>query len=384
MIRATQAQAAHFVLQKNYLTEPAASVMEMIERLVGLPAKPLETPHLGALARLAAFSPADLLEPLRHDRTLIEGSLMRSQPAIVPVERFAVYHAATARQRRQSLNSEFRLWGLENEEIERLGAAILAVVTEPLSVEEIAAQLPPEASRELSQTSRGGRVSTTSPVVQALRWLTATAQLATGPEPATATDWRSEARRYAPLATWYPNLDLADAPDEATAQTSVVRDYLTTFGPASEADISFWSGFGKSETARAVNALSRETTLALVEGIPGMMLLLKSQAEALAGFELPAEPVVNLLPADDPFSTAHRASRSRYFPEQSWQRQVFASSGAAKPAITVNGQIVGLWQLPTAESALTWHLLGEDLPLTQIQPRLAAEIERVSAWLGQV
>lgn len=382
MIRATQAQAAHFILQKNYLTEPATSLTDVVERLVGLPAQPPETPHLAAVARLAAFRPADLLDTLHRRRTLIEGSLMRSQLTIVPVESFALYHAATTRQRRQNLNSELRMWGLENEEIERWGAAILAVTAnQPHTAEAIAAQLPPEARRDLSQTSRGGWVSTTSPVAQALRWLTATGDLYAGRDPAAGAGWRSGARLYAPLAYWYPDIDLSDAPDEATAQATVVRRYLAAFGPATEADISFWTGFGKSETARAVSALSGETTLALVENIPGMTLLLKSQAESLSDTSPPAEPVVKVLPADDPFTTAHRASRGRYFRDQSRQRQVFSSTGAAKPAIIVNGQIVGVWQLPTADSPPTWHLLDEAFPMAQIQPQLEVEFERIGRFL---
>jgi hypothetical protein len=182
---------------------------------------------------------------------------------------------------------------------------------------------------------------------------------------------------YAPLATLYPGLDLTTAPNEAEAQAALVQAYLAAFGPATEADISFWTGFGKSETARAVGSLASKTTLALIEGIPGMLLLLKEQAEALQATQPPQQPIVNILPADDPFVTAHRASRSRYFSDQKLQRHVFSSTGAAQPTIVVNGQIVGVWEW--AENSRDWHLLAELDPA--LHPLIQSEIERVEAFI---
>jgi hypothetical protein len=197
-----------------------------------------------------------------------------------------------------------------------------------------------------------------------------------------ATDWHEERLTYARFAHLYPGLHLAETPGEAAAQKWLVRAYLATFGPATEADISFWTGFGKSETARAVSALSSETTMTQVEGIPGMTLLLKEQAEALQATEPFSAPVVNVLPADDPFTTAHRASRSRYFSDPALDRQVFGSKGGAKPTIVVNGQIVGTWDEPSEESfgMIDWRLLtGVE---ATVEPLIEEEIERVENFLA--
>jgi hypothetical protein len=235
----------------------------------------------------------------------------------------------------------------------------------------------------VSQISRGGRVSTTSNVALILRWLVAKGMLSASP--AEIKDLPGFANLagptkeflYAPLTAWYPELDLSTAPSEAEAQAALAHAYLAAFGPASEADISFWTGFGKSETARAVGALAAKTTLVLVVGIPGMLLLLKAQAEALQAAQPPAQPVINILPADDPFTTAHRASRSRYFSDQKLQRHIFSSTGAAEPVIAVNGQIVGTWAW--AGSQLTWRLLAEIDPA--LLPLIQTEIEHIGAFI---
>jgi hypothetical protein len=215
-------------------------------------------------------------------------------------------------------------------------------------------------------------------VALVLRWLAARGVLGARPSDPDATPLQSAPPLiYAPLSYWYPDLNLSATPGEAEAQAALTHAYLAAFGPATEADISFWTGFGKSETARAVNALAAKTTLTLVESIPGMLLMLKEQAEALSATHPPSEPLINVLPADDPYTIAHRASRSRYLADQKLQRHVFSSTGAAQPVIVVNGQIAGVWE--QQDQQLTWRLLAEVDPA--LLPLFQAELEHVAAFI---
>jgi hypothetical protein len=382
MIRVTLVEVNQFILQKNYLAvKKASNIAGLINNLIGLPGKPLTTPFLSARARLANFTPNQLLSELYQNRSLIKSALMRNSAYIVNTEQYLVWHAATTRQRNKDFNAEFRLWGIEsNDDVERWGQAILDVLDdEPLTAETITQRLPQDMVKQLSQTSRGGRVTTTGNVALALRWLAAKGMLGVSRN---SSDWRVEEPIYARLTHWHPGLDLSKAPDEAEAQKLLARDYLAAFGPATEADLSFWTGFSKRETARAVAALSGETILTMVEGIPGMLLTLKSQTDALKAVTIPPGPVVNVLPADDPFTTAHRASRARYYNDQTLQRRIFSSSGPAKPAILINGQIVGVWdwQMENDQDIITWQLLTELHP--PLIPQIQTEVERVAHFIG--
>lgn len=377
MIRTTVAQANHFVLQKNNLAvQRATDLTELVDRLVGLPADLPTTPALAARARVVKFSSKDL-----HSPALVTSLLMRNALYSVPIHRFLVWYAATVRQRNQAINAELRLWGItSNQELEQLADEVLAAIGDhPTTEVDVTARLPVGRVTQLSQTSRGGKVTTTTNVALALRWLVSRGQLVLD-YLATESGW-SHQPVFERMSRRYPNYNLSGLPSEADAQKALVRAYISGFGPVTEADISFWTGLGKSETARATGALADETTLAMVEGIPGMMLLLKSQAEALQACRPPAQPVVSILPADDPYLTAHRASRMRYAMDQANLRRIFNSSGAAKPTILVGGQIVGAWEWPAGddESLTRWQLFTE--VDSAVMPLIAAEIERTAKFL---
>ncbi|HMQ52334.1 MAG TPA: winged helix DNA-binding domain-containing protein [Anaerolineae bacterium] len=383
MVRVTLAQATQFILAKNFLAEKqAGSLLHLLEALAGLPAEPPLTALLAAQQRVVTFRPEMLSQALAQ-KQVVRAPLVRSTVYLVPALDYPLWLAATVRQRNQAFNAEFRLWGLAtNDPIEQLAATVLTLLkdqalSQALSLEEIAARLPAAAVTTLTQTSRGGRVSQTTSLELALRWLTAQGKVTLLNSP---PDRRQEQHVYALFEQVYPEVEVTVLPGEAEAQQAVVRRYLAAFGPASEADISFWTGFGKSETARATNALSRETTLTMVQGLPGMQLCLKAQAEALRAAQPSAEPVVSILPADDPFVTAHRASRNRYFNDQTLQRQIFSSSGAAKPTLLIDGQIVGIWRLEAGQ--LRWRLLVAVDPA--VVSRVEAEVERTAAFLREV
>jgi hypothetical protein len=334
MIRATLAQTNHFVLQKNYLTaHKAANLNDLLHDLIGLPSS---DSMFAAQARLPKLTTAELNKALYQEATLMEATVMRNERYLIRVADYPSLYIATLRQRKQEFNAQFRLWGVENDAIDQLGEQIMTrLADQPRTHADLIALLPDVQS--LSQTSRGGRTTHTTNAVLALAWLMAQGKLATRPQPHRTNPL------YLPMSQAYPQLDLSQLPSEADAQCNLVRAYLAAFGPVNEADVSLWTGLSKSETARAMGALTTETTLVLVEGLPGMLLLLKNQAEALTAMPPFTQDLNHLLPTNDPYITAHRASRGRYFTNPKHYRQVFNSAGVAQPTMLLNGQVIGTW-----------------------------------------
>ncbi len=374
MIRATLTQTNRFVLEKSFLvTNKAPSLEQLLRDTAGVPVEAL---WLSLKNRLPEVTVSQVEQSLQPEQRTILASTVRAVDHLINTADFLSLHIATARQRKQSFNGEFRTWGLDVPEVEQLSRLITDLVQQPLPEAEIGQQLPPTFSQPLTHTSRGGRVSQTTPIALILRWLIADGVLYHDMSPLSPSD----APYYAPLHHFYPNLTVHDdSLDEASTQTDLVRTYLATYGPATEADISAWTGLGKSETRRAVSNLAYETTLTMVDGIPGMLLMLKAQADQLQAMQPFTPPLILVLPANDPYLTAHRASRSRYVENPKLLRKLFNSSGESKPTIVINGRVVGLWNW-SAENGLTWDLLVEVNPV--IQPKLEAKLREASQLLS--
>jgi hypothetical protein len=158
----------------------------------------------------------------------------------------------------------------------------------------------------------------------------------------------------------------------AEAQAEVVRRWLARFGPGTEADIRWWSGW----TARATR--SALATVGAVEVDLG----------GHVGFVLPGdleptptpEPWVALLPSLDPTTMGWQA-RDWYLGEH--RSALFDASGNAGPTIWVDGRIVGGWAIRSDGEVVTKLLedIGREAGLAILAEaaRLTACLQRTSA-----
>lgn len=349
MIRITKKQLLYFTLQKNYLTLPLATeMMAVCQMLAGLPAQNGFEINLALQARVELYN-FSMLDDLWQTKKGVLAQLQRNDWHLVATADYLVLHAATWRQRRQYFFKQFIEWGVELSTVDNLSAAVLGVFDDqPLTLSDMEAHLPEALVYPLEHTTRGGRLKMLSNIALMVDWLLAKGELVKLPQAdfsvATWLANKDPIFRYLPLKTWGPNLTLLPETAEAEAQTTLARTYLAAFGPVSEADFSFWSGLGKSETARALNNLQGETTLVMVDGLPGAMLLLKREADALKACQPPAEPHITLLGVNDTFMKACRATRARFFDNATFQRLVFRGGDDVLPTVLVNGAVVGIWR----------------------------------------
>ncbi|MEU1124114.1 winged helix DNA-binding domain-containing protein [Streptomyces sp. NPDC005899] len=158
----------------------------------------------------------------------------------------------------------------------------------------------------------------------------------------------------------------------ADAQAELARRWLRSYGPGTEADLKWWTGWGIRETRRALIAARSEEVL-LDSGAIGWV------APGDHAPEPPPEPWAALLPGLDPsamgwadrgfhLSPAHRAA-------------LFDRAGNIGPTVWWNGTIVGGWaQRPDGD--VVWRLLadvGRDA-----SHLIEAEAARLSSWVGEV
>jgi hypothetical protein len=157
--------------------------------------------------------------------------------------------------------------------------------------------------------------------------------------------------------------------DAADGYRELVRRYLRTFGPATEADIVWWLGSTKSAV---------RTALAELEAVE--VELDCSQSGWLSGDDL--EPVadpaswVALLPVLDPTVMGWR-TRDFYL-AGSLRDRLFDRAGNAGTTAWVDGRIVGCW-VQDDDAAVRVRLL-EHVPMPA-RRALEEEASRLTAWL---
>ena len=378
MIRITKTQLLNFTLQKNFLAvSKAPDLATYLNACLALPAEDPLSPFLAAHLRLADFTPQNLSHARDQVRQLCYTPLMRGEAHLVGLEDLSWLHAATQRQIKRSFNVEWINWQVTVDEIDALGEKILTLLSEePATLEDLERRLGNDLVQTLTYTTRGGHVKTISNVALALQWLWAMKKVLLGWIDISDIRLGEAIRCY--TKSGLPGLTLDAMPSEAEAQTRLVKAYLAAFGPATEADIDFWTGFSKGERARATGKLFRDLTQVLVEGMPGTMFLLKGQAEALRETSTEAKfTSIHFLPQDDNFIKAYKASRARFLANPKMQGRIFKGSGEVVPSILIQGQIMGTWGWDEGE--VKWRLFEE--VETEVLRGVEAEARRVQAFI---
>jgi hypothetical protein len=180
--------------------------------------------------------------------------------------------------------------------------------------------------------------------------------------------WANGQYRWAPTSAWLGGE--IERLDTAPAQVVLVRRWLAAFGPATEADIRWWTGW----TARDVRAALAELPHAQVDlgGATGYVL-----ADDLEPVER-LEPSAALLPTLDP-TTMGWKERGWYLGRHG--DVLFDRNGNAGPTVWWDGRVVGGWsQRPDGE--IVFRLL-EDVG-ADAGAAIETEAERVARWMGDV
>lgn len=327
--------------------------------------------YLSAWARMMRPSIAALDEALYERRTLLRLLAMRRTVFVVPVEDAPIVQAAASkgvarveRRRTEALVAQLGIrdtvtWLRDAEastiaELERRGEA---------TAQELARAIPALAARaRLNPGQRyEGNVSMAS---RMLLTLAVEGKIVRGKPRGT---WVSNQYRWTTMISWL-GAPLEDVP-VAEAQAALVRFWLARFGPGTEADLRWWTGWTARE-ARAALAAANVTKVTL-DGDDTAFVL----ADDLQPTPEP-EPWVALLPTLDPTTMGWKARDWYLGPHRS---ALFDTAGNAGPTIWSDGRIVGGWVvLPSGE--VVTRLL-EDVG-RETSAAVDAEAARLTEWLG--
>ena len=353
----------------------ASDVVALVQDLVGLHSSDPATVFLSTAARLAA--PGDTVAVLERalydDRTLVRTLCMRRTMFVVPVEMVPVVQAActdalVAAERNRLVRmleengvaADAASW-LRDVEAETLAA--LDARGEATGAE--LSKAVPGLRTQLTY-GEGKRWGGTMGVSTRVLFLLSTEQRVVRARP--KGSWTSSQYRWSPMRAWLPGGVPRLAAD--TARADLARRWLAAFGPATTADLKWWTGWTVTQARQALAAVDA-VEVELDEG-PGWVL--PGDEEPVAA----PEPWVALLSGLDP-TTMGWKQREWYLDD--YGDLLFDRNGNAGPTLWVDGRIVGVWA-----QRRTGHVVVE--LLEDVGREATAEVERVAgeleAWLGDV
>lgn len=348
----------------------AGSPEEVAASLVALHGTDPATVYLAVGARLAepVRTVPETDRALYEDRTLVRMHGMRHTVFVFPTELTAVVHASTgltvAARERASLVKDMAKAGAPDAawltEVEESLLAVLASRGQATAAE-LALDEPRLRERFVYAAGKGYEgVHTVS--TRLLRVLGVEGKVVRGRP---LGGWTSSQFRWAP-APEHPELDTAEA------QATLLRRRLAVCGPATEADLKWWTGWRVTDVRRALAAIGAQE-VSLDEGTGYVT------AGDLAPPAGPAEPWAALLPGLDP--TAMGWQQRDWYLAPGLRPALFDGSGNVGPTVWWNGRVVGGWA-QRADGEIAWRLLDTDGVGREAEAAITAEADRLRSWMG--
>ncbi|MFJ4889761.1 MULTISPECIES: winged helix DNA-binding domain-containing protein [unclassified Streptomyces] len=351
----------------------AARPEEVADALVALHGTDPSTVYLAVGARLvdAGVTVAEVDRALYEDRSLVRMHGMRHTVFVFPTALAAVVHASTgldiAVKARAGLVKDMATGSdgrLTEEWLTLVEESALAALARrgQATVNELTRDEP----RLKEQFVYGAGKSYETPQTVSSRLMRVLGVEGRVVRGRPLGSWTSSQFRWA-VAPPHPELPPAEARSELLGR------WLTACGPATEADLKWWTGWKVTDVRRTLAAIGA-VAVSLDDGVTAYVAA--GDEEPVEG---PAEPWAALLPGLDP-TPMSRQERDWYL-DPSLRAALFDGSGNVGPTVWWDGRVVGGWaQRPDGE--IVWRLLAPKGVGREALTAITAEAERLRRWVG--
>jgi hypothetical protein len=347
--------------------------LEATRSMVVLHATDAVTVFLSVHARTSGVEPADIERQLYDERVLFRMHGMRRTLFVVPRELVPVVQAACTRTIAARERRRLETFIVDSEISTRpsvwLARAAKAALRELEARGEAQTTDLTKAVPALAKRIRfgvGSRFEATQSVGSRLLPQLAMEGLMFRGRP--RGTWISPQFHWVPVEAWLGGE--IEAIDPGTAQAELLRRWLGAFGPATEMDVRWWTGWTAREARAALAAVPHAAVD--LDGATGFVLADDLEPTA------PPEPSAALLPTLDPTTMGWK--------ERAWYLgphgpTLFDSNGNAGPTVWWEGRVVGGWS-QRRDGEIVYRLL-EDAGGDAVRA-VEAEAARVAEWLGDV
>jgi hypothetical protein len=381
----TVAERRARVIARHHLAGDAPDVDTAVDDLVAMHATDPATPHLGVAVRTGdgtdvtgrAGDPMlgdhGLADALFERRVLWRRHAMRRTLFVIPAHHAGTVHAAVGRDvaanERRKLETQVTADRLPREARRLLAEAestLLEVLGEDeWSTRELVARFPVLAT---SIPVGSGAWASRAPLGARLLLVLAAEARVVRTRP--SGSWRSSQYRWMRADAWFA--DPADEICGADGRAALASRYLARYGPATLADLRWWTGWTLTHARDALREI--DAVAVHLEGIDEPGYVLPDDGDGPGIDDVPWAVV--LLPALDstPMGWTDRAwYLGAHAPE------LFDRNGNVGPTVWAGGRIVGGWG-QRADGTVVAHLL-EPVP-ADVADQVDVRVAAMQAWLG--
>lgn len=350
-----------FVLDKLFLLDdaPGASIVGIAERLIGLHNKRPQPPYLSVYARLPALVPSRLHAAIDADRVLLRAHCMRGTVHLLPLSRYRTVLTATQGQLdgmyRRAFAHLAHKQAIEDavlQAIEVHGSLSRAAITNilPMSVDER------DLYRLINELCTRGILVKTTP----------------------NHSWRANVYDYELLARWQPTIPPGET-DRRAAQALLVEWYLVAYGPATLADISWWTGLSQAQVWQGLARCASPWVCVDFKALASPAFVLCADLARLRAWTPPDDPQISLLPGFDPYIMAY-ASRHRFIDQAHYDRVFKGVAGIIEPVVLLDGRVIGAWKYTLRDGRLDLELF-EKIHNRRAQRSLDCAADNMASFL---
>ncbi|MEV6505490.1 winged helix DNA-binding domain-containing protein [Streptomyces sp. NPDC051642] len=356
----------HRLAASTHATTPEA----VADSLVALHGTDPATVYLAVGARLAdpSLTVPETTRALYEDRTLLRMHGMRHTVFVFPADLTAVVHASTglavaARERASLIKDMAKAGAPDAAWLKEVEAALLTALAERGQATAAELALDEPRLREQFVYAAGKNYEGVHTVsTRLLRVLGVEGKVVRGRP---LGGWTSSQFRWA-VAPEHPESDVAEA------QAALLDRWLAACGPATEADLKWWTGWRVTDVRRALTTIGAEP-VSLDEGTGYVA------AGDLAPLAGPSEPWAALLPGLDP--TAMGWQQRDWYLAPELRPALFDGSGNVGPTVWWDGRVVGGWaQRPDGE--IVWQILDGEGVGREGEAAIREAAERLRGWVG--
>lgn len=379
MVELTDADRRRRLAVRHGLARRFDTVAAATRAMTALHATEAATVHLSLWARVDGVRVADVDRALYDDRSIVKQLAMRRTLFTFPRDLLpAAWGSAASRvagQQRAQMVKDLLAGGVPDPEawLATARADVLALLADGTArttaeVREQVGSLAGTVQRGTPGTKWAAEVPL-APRVMTL--LGAEGRIVRAEN---AGHWRLNKPAWTTTAAWLgeemPPLS------EAAGYAELVRRWLATFGPGTEADVVWWLGATKTAVRRALADVDA-VQVGLEGGGTGWVL--PGDTAPVRAEEAEVRPWAALLPTLDTTVMGWR-ERSFYLDADDTP-YLFDSNGNAGNTAWWDGRIVGCW---VQDDAARVHLVLRDDLRAAGRKALEAEAERLTAWLDGV